>query len=206
MQEVKFMDSLPEVDIPRSQRYVENMASISCQVKSAKRQKSKKKKIIIAIIAAVILLLSACAVSKPIMDFFITVYNDHTRFYSNDGNTDTIEIVYMPSYLPEGYKIQSESIQITTVQVTWVNDKNERILFQQNTTKNNSFTLDTEYSDYTACIIGEQETFYILRYNYYLFVWRDDNYLYQLQCHDSLPREEVEKIILSIQMQPEKAP
>ena len=42
MQEVKLMDSLPEVDLPRSQRYVENMASIKCQAKAAKRKKSLK--------------------------------------------------------------------------------------------------------------------------------------------------------------------
>lgn len=206
MQEVKFMDSLPEVDLPRSQRYVENMASIKCQAKAVNRKKTLTKRIIIAIVAAVLILLTACAMSKPIMDFFVTVYNDHTRFYSNDGDVKTIETVYMPTYLPEGYEITYNLYEAIIVHVTWRDANGKKIVYKQSTTVNNILDIDTENSEYTVWYIEEVPVYCVFKKSYYLFFWKNDGYLFEFQCHDSIPREEIEKIISNIQEQPVKSP
>ena len=93
MREAELIDSFPDVDLPRSDRYLENMASIRCQA-TDKRKKQITKRIIIAVIAAALLLLTACAIKEPVLDFVEKVYEKYTSLYSDVGNVETLETMY----------------------------------------------------------------------------------------------------------------
>lgn len=206
MQEVKLMDSFPEVDLPHSEEYLSSIVTIPCQVRIIKDKKqSLKKKLLIGLVAALLAVLTACALSKPIIGFVERVHNGFTELISGENDVKKIESFYMPTYLPEGYKIASESYHESSFNVVWENEEN-KIIFYQRILSNSSIIIDTEDATYDSLYIDEQKVYYALKNHQYSFFWENDVYSFQLQCSDTIPREEIEKIILSIQEQPEKAP
>ena len=206
MQEVKLMDSFPEVDLPHSEEYLSSIVTISCQVRIIKDKKhSLKKKLLIGLVAALLVILTACAFSKPIINFVEKTYTKFTEFFAADSENSKIEAIYMPEYIPEGYKIATISKGETTYDVTWSNGEHKIIYFQR-PLNNESIVVDTENAEHGTYYIGEQSVYYTYKNNVYLYVWENDVYSFQLRCSDTIPREEVEKIILSIQEQPVKSP
>ena len=206
MQEVKLMDSFPEVDLPHSEEYLSSIVTIPCQVRIIKDKKhSLKKKLLIGLVAALLAVLTACALSKPIVDFVERVHNGFTELISGENDVKKIESFYMPTYLPEGYKIASESYHESSFSVVWENEEN-KIIFYQRILSNSSIIIDTEDATYDSLYIDEQKVYYALKNHQYSFFWENDVYSFQLQCSDTIPREEIEKIISNIQEQPEKAP
>ena len=203
MREAELIDSFPDVDLPRSDRYLENMASIRCQA-TDKRKKQITKRIIIAVIAAALLLLTACAIKEPVLDFVEKVYEKYTSLYSDVGNVETLETMYIPSYIPEGYVVRSRYEGLTVFQVSWRNKENEIISYQQNPLYNNIVSIDTEEQDYSIMYIGAQKVYCISKAQSYLFVWEDDFYSFQLQCPSSIQMDEIEQIFLSIREQPKE--
>ncbi len=202
MQEVKLMDSFPEVELPHSEEYLKSIEAIKCQARINKSKKlSFKKKLLIGLVAALLAVLTACAFSKPIINFVEKTYEGFLSLVINHDSDETIENIYMPEYIPAGYIITSESNNIITYDIVWSNGENQ-IIYRQGPLTNEEVRINTENAEHGSYYIGEQLVYYTYKYNTYLFVWENDHYSFWLQCSDTIPREEIEEIISSIREQP----
>ena len=204
MKEVKCMESFPQIDLPHSKQYIENMASITCRTKTVKNKKSSfKKKLLVAVIAALLALLTACALAKPISDLIVEVHEKYIRFSTSKEGHTTITEVYMPTYIPEGYEITSESITEKYVTV-YVSNGSYTILYEQ-TPFNNKWGIrfDTEDVGYDIMYVENLSVYYTVKYNDCMLLWESNDYFFKLRCPDTLSLEEIEKIISGIDKQPE---
>lgn len=203
MQEVKLMDSFPEVDLQPSEQYLKNIEAIKCRARIINSKKlSLKKKILIGLAAALLVILTACACSKPIINFAKKIYEGFVSLTTNQDVDKAIENIYMPEYTPEGYKIATISKGETTLDIVWKNGE-DKIIYRQGPLTNEEVRMDTENAEHGSYYIGEQLVYYTYKYNTYLFVWENDHYSFWLKCNDTIPREEIERIISSIREQPE---
>lgn len=201
MNEVKYMDSFPQIDLPHSQQYIDNMSNLtSPQVLVNKSRLFPKKKLLICVIAVILLFATACACREPILDFFEEIYESFTKLSTKEDSDEKVGVIYMPNYLPAGYEQVAQNENQLAFSVTWSNGEN-KIIYSQSPLNNENALLDTETNDYIAIFIDEQPVYYILKNNTYFFIWENDHYSFKLKCTDSLPKTEIELIISSIHKQ-----
>lgn len=198
MNEVKCMDSFPQIDLPHSPQYIEKMNNLTRASTTLNgRQVFSKKKILICIIAAILIFVTACTFREPILDFFEEIYESFTKLSTNEDADKKIDDVYMPSYVPAEYEIVSQNSNQLGLNVIWSDGEN-KIVYNQSPLNNENALLDTENNNYISLYIGEQPVYYILKNNTYFFIWENNHYSFKLKCSGAIQMEEIEKIISSI--------
>ena len=197
MREIKYLDSLPSVDVQHSREYLDNMERlIAREVERSKKVRLYKRLLVACIVALTLLLASACVFIKPISDFFVEVFESFTTFSTE--NTDTeITKTYLPHYIPEGYAKDTQTATDLFISTTYVGSDG-KILFNQTPLNNEHLSVDTEDSGYTEHTFGEQTVYYINQNGIYLFIWENGEYSFKLKCPEALTMEDIEKIILSV--------
>lgn len=199
MREVKFMDSFPQVDLPHSQQYIENMNNLThTPTRVLPKKVFSKNKFIICIIAALLMFVTACKFKEPILDFFEETYENFTKLSTKEDVDEEIGSVYTPGYIPSGYEVVSQSSNKIGLSIIWSNGTH-KIVYNQSPLNNQNTFIDTENNNYISLYIGEQPVYYILKNGTYFFIWENDHYSFKLKCSDIISISEVKKIILSIQ-------
>ena len=160
---------------------------------------SPKMKRIVAILVAAALLLTSCGIifrneiKEIFEEFYVTiVYGDDKE------NNQLLDEIYELGYIPYGYKIEDEFIDLISVNYRFVDDKGNNIIFKQNVLNGTEHDIDSE-NGYSKLIEVEGCELYYRKtntYNYY--IWHNEKYLMTLSSSKELNLDEITKIINGI--------
>ena len=125
----KMSDECTE-EIVYSERHKLAMRTIVYGKADTKRVWSPKMKRIIAILIAAALLLTSCGIifrneiREIFKDFFVSL-----TYENDDTSEDMIEEILVLTYVPEGYKLEKESITTVRVRYEYENEDGEILFF-----------------------------------------------------------------------------
>ena len=199
MAEIQNFEALPEVPFEPSESYREGIERIHESYLQMQARISKRK-LIALLVAAVIIVTSitACVYREEIKSFFVGMFDTHARFEHEEENANIIETVYFPSYIPNEY---TKDKTIYNNGMTYLRYKydNLELIYNQYPKSNYSGNLDTEGAEYDIITVGDQQIHRTYKKNTFSMIWETERYVFGLTCHDSIPWEEIERIILSIE-------
>lgn len=163
------------------------------------------KKIAVILIAATLLCGSAIAVSSvqvpAIAQYFTNIRERFTEilFHKRDISEapSRIETHYAPSYIPEGYAIQSCFEAQTNHSTIWKNESGDMIVFNQMTLDIKS-TFDHEQTQAESFSVGNICGFVISKKGKICHYWNTKDYSFSLITEQALSEETRAAIIASI--------
>ena len=169
------------------------------KVDEAPERKKLPMKRIIAIIVAAALLLTSCGIifRNQIREIFRDLYVRLT--YGEDASSGRlIDDIYMLTYVPEGYSLEREIIDLTFVQYKYVNEENEHIVFEQCDANSSIFVVDSEdgYSEIKE--IEEYNVYYRSTKENHIYILIDGKYFIWIKSSTGLSAEEIIQIIEGI--------
>lgn len=177
-------------------------------------RKKRKTRVLAFIIAAVVAALAGCAWTyrEKIADFWVTAFDKYDKLEIDDIGEDfprTIEEVYIPTYVPEGYELEYEQIGVFQVNMTWKNNDDYIIYSQTVLSKSenvgNPKILDNEVGEYKSKKWNDCIVFYYFHDERQYYVWTD-KYKFYLIFSKEISDNNFEKIIKNIEKNEEKAP
>ena len=162
------------------------------------------KRALIAILIAVALLLAGCAVyvyREVISDFIVEIYEDHIKiFHEEQKNAQQIEQIYEAHYIPEGYELKSEILNLGKVYYIWKNTEDDKIIFDQRALSGSDFFLNGEQAS-TLILEHNQIQIYCTRTdNSCYYVWSDGTYALSLKASIELDQSEIIQIIDNLKL------
>lgn len=205
--EADAISAYPTVTFEHSREYNERIREILSEKNYGGFSRTRTAKIIIISAIIISLLLSALAcipiikkyiISRTESDYWVSVNPD-----AKDDETEifrsTIDDVYLPSYIPDGYfEVQSTNNEFT-VSSLWMNDVN--VITYDQWGNDGAYSIDSQAS-YNIIKIADYDINYSIKHEYKNMFWEHDGYIFILTCPDSIGFDEVEKIIESIQKNP----
>lgn len=116
-------------------------------------------------ICLIIAVASVQAFRVKVLNFIIETGKEYTSINlkeerPDDSLKDTLNIpsewknVYIPAYVPEGYKISKTESLVNTKIIHYLNDKNKLIVFNQYNDENTNLRIDTEKAKVDKVIIN----------------------------------------------------
>ena len=182
-----------------SRRHIKNMERI---VKGKKPKKPINKKMIAILVAAAVLLLAGCAIiyRNEIREFVTDVKEFFVKIDFEDGENESraIDEIYELTYLPEGYKLETQVINRMVVQYKFTNEFGESVKFIQRSLDASNFYVDIEHSDNVIIEIGEYTYYSRKTNNMYYYLWNDGNYALILNSTEELSIDTLELIMNGI--------
>ena len=160
-----------------SRRHIKNMERI---VKGKTPKKPINKKMVAILVAAAVLLLAGCAIiyRDQIRDFITNVKEFFVEIKFDEGENDsqTIDEIYELTYVPEGYKLETQVINRMVVQYKFTNEFGESVKFIQRSLDASNFYVDIEHSDNVIIEIGEYTVYSRKTNGTYYYLWNDGKY------------------------------
>lgn len=160
-----------------------------------------KRRITICILAALLaasMVFSVGAIRKPIIEFFIEIFDDFIHISADDKIKENIESYYVPTYLPVGYTQKNENIQESFVYLTWSNGE-ENIFMTQRLGNYTDSYLDKEDVEFRTENLSGSIIHYVLKNGDFMCIWANDEYTFMIKCPESVGWDNVVKIISSMQ-------
>ena len=146
----------------------------------------------VAGIAAAILIAFGCsmtvsAVRSPFVSFCMNTYEKFTEIFFDASDIEkapqTIETVYTLGYVPEGYELNSQSVEKESSFFVWHNRDGDSIKLVQNIL-NIKLTIDTEESDVISTNVNDFQIFFKDKYGKKTYFWNTDEYQFRLYIMD----------------------
>ena len=166
---------------------------------------SPKRALIAALIAAAILL-AGCTVyifRESVWDSIVKVYKDHIEISLNRdhmGNDKPLEDIYSIGYMPEGYEFKTDRSTPGTIYRVWKNADENSISFEQYSLFHTDVLLNNEDGSTTIFECGGWEIYCRQYDDSCYYIWIDRDYYLTIFIRGNVPREEVERIIESIEV------
>jgi hypothetical protein len=160
----------------------------------------------IAMIAVAIALtfglsMSVCAVRKPVVEFFVNMYEKFVEFFYDDDVSakapSTIETVYTLGYVPEGYELESCSIEKMATCFIWINEVGEQIVFSQGLLCEYSL-MDNENSNYEIMSVNDITMAVLEKDSIRYCYWSTKNYRFILYMPSDISSDVFDSLINSI--------
>ena len=160
----------------------------------------------IAMIAVAIALtfglsMSVCAVRKPVVEFFVNMYEKFVEFFYDDDVSakapSTIETVYTLGYVPEGYELESCDIADIVTWMVWVNDVGEEFVFSQGLLCDYSL-MDNENSDYEITSVNDITVAFLDKGSIKCYYWNERGYRFSIRISDGISQAILEQLIESL--------
>lgn len=141
-------------------------------------RKKRKTRVLAFIIAAVVAALAGCAWTyrEKIADFWVTAFDRYDKLEIDDIGEDfprTIDEVYIPTYVPEGYELEYEQIDLFKVHMLWKNN-DDYLMYTQTTIYGNDNMLDNEMGKYVPLKQNGQIVFYRSCNDQQIFIWTNE--------------------------------
>jgi len=146
------------------------------------------KKAVLALAAAFILLVSlvfgVSAIREPIMRFFVETYGWFFTVVLNQPESETappnsLETIYLPSYLPEGYVLEDEEFSRVTDWYTiyiFVSPEGDLIIFQQYLLPTPRINITAQGVPLEEIMVGEYPGLYGLDVGSPTILWQTEEY------------------------------
>lgn len=160
----------------------------------------------IAMIAVVIALafglsMSVSAVREPVVKFFVHIYERFVEFFYDDDVVtkapSTIETIYTLGYVPEGYELESCSIEKMATCFIWINEAGEQIVFSQGLLCEYSL-MDNENSNYEIMSVNDITMAVLEKGSIRYCYWNAKNYRFILHMPSDISRDVFDSLINSI--------
>lgn len=139
----------------------------------------KSAAIFVAIVVVISSALSVEAVRKPIINFFIEIFETFSRLsFTNEDEIVLpimIEDFYAPNYIPTDYYILEENNYNNLYELLFTNDIDE-IIFEQFTLESRRMVLDTEDVSTESVIISGNEGITFNNKNTNVIIWNNGKY------------------------------
>ena len=164
------------------------------------------RRIAVVLIAAVItftMMMSISAIRTPILNFVIKTYDSFISIFVEKDEEiklpTSIEHMYLPAFLPEGYiEISSENNEIKAKSI-WMNKNAIIMLSQDIISEDTKMTLDNKELNYETMSVNKHNIHYYVKDGYYFVIWSDGYYIFTLTCPEDINISEIEKIIASME-------
>lgn len=157
--------------------------------------------VIAALIALTSITFGVKAIREAVIDFFVETFEKFSivGFKDEDipSQLDYIETYYTPTYIPEGYELETDEQLKTNRRIKYVFNNNY-ISFKQNRISIDDTYIDTEISEVQEVIVLEHKAIYLKKDKIMMLYWNDINYSYLIQCEGEIEKEELIKIAESI--------
>ena len=158
--------------------------------------------IFIAAIITFCLMMTISAFRTPVINFFVNVYDDFVAlFFKEDESVyvpEFIDHVNEPTYMIDGFE-KVDYLHLDNVAETyWEKDYDLIILYQEIIEQDLQIKLDNSHDGYSEAILGRHTVYYSLSKGSYMFIWSDGSYFYTLILPESIPFDEIEKVISSM--------
>ena len=209
-----------------SQRYEEELAENTENADCSQKHTLKMRKILrsfcgdtmhrkrnlrawVAGLIAAAILLAGCTVyifRGSVWDSIVKIYKDHIEIslnQNNKGNSKPVEDIYAIGYMPEGYELKTDRSNPGTVYRVWKNGESDSISFEQYSLFNSDILLNAEDGSTTIFECAGWEVYCRQYEDSCYYIWVDKDYYLTIFTNGNVPREEVLRIIESIEVKAE---
>lgn len=158
--------------------------------------------VLIAIGLLSVLSVSVYAARAPISQFISKTYDKYIEFFFGQSDVEkapsTIETVYTLGYVPEGYELDSQSIEREATVSIWQKKDGNSIKLNQDILTAVS-TLDKEDRDIVSYNIEDIQILFKEKYGKKIYFWNTNEYQFQLYIvDDDISAEDGIELIRSI--------
>jgi len=164
---------------------------------------TRAKKTVLALAATFILMItmvfSVSALREPVVKFFVEVYERFSSVFFRETADipTTLEQIYMPEYVPEGYTLdKASSIEMSKLVIYLYPGTDGTVEYQQFLPDFAGFTINTEGIVHEDVFVGENEGVYYSNLGNQTILWTNDHYGFSLS--GPVPKEELLAMALSL--------
>ena len=228
MTKVRKIEAMPDIPEPRSEKYLAAKEELlSTETEAPRRFLTPKKAIAVILVAALLLAATACAVIKPIREFFVEVFDEYIRVEpiipeipdnseetenpdasdddkDHEDNKDTaesipktIETVYTVT-VPEEFMLIEDTRFDITVSILWMDPEGNMVLLQQTTLEGNDLRFDGTDAENEEITVDGQNVFKHYSDGMYILMWVEHGYLFTLSCTDTVPWETIVNMVINL--------
>ena len=156
--------------------------------------------VVALLLAMTVTTFSVEALRQPVVRFFTEVFETFTRVIFVDDTSDPEQVEMekrAPSYIPDGYVVESEIDAGALYRITYVNTKTgEKIFYRQQQNDENNMIIDTENSAYQDIVVAGFDGLTYKSAGEEYIVFADNQYAYFIS--GIITQEELLKIAESI--------
>ena len=177
-------------------------------------REKRKTRVLAFIIAAVIMALAGCAwrYREKIADFWVTAFDKYDKLELANVEEEfprTLEEVYLPTYVPEGYELVDQQIDLLKVCMIWKCNNNyltyTQTVISESKNVGNPNVIDNEIGYYRTETLDGNVVFCYLCDDKQFYIWFDE-YKFCLISSNEVIDENLRKIIKKIQKSEEYVP
>lgn len=145
-------------------------------------------------ISFIILLTSVQAVRVKFLNFIIQIEKEFTSIDLKEKKADNSlkdvsglpmewENVYIPEYIPEGYKISKAESLVSTKIIHYSNEKNQIIVFTQYHNENTNLRIDTENAKIDKVVINGFDGLLVEKNGTFTIAWHNNDSTFSLMSN-----------------------
>ena len=207
--ELSFEEKYPQEDmeVEFSRQYEVYMEKLlSGKIPKRRKHFNTVGKRIAACVAVIMLVfggsMTVKAFREPVVEFFTNVYEKIVEIFFDDDDIakapSEIETVYTLGYVPDGYEMESYSIdECKIVSKTVFSNNKDKIIFRQHIL-DSKFGLDNENTDYRYFYIDDIKVASIEKGEERMLYWNTAEYSFMLSVELEMVEEELISIISSV--------
>lgn len=201
--EQNFYDDMPfEANAPcyskRNYMITRRMVKASC-MHGASTPSARRLAVLLAAVISALVMISAAR--KPAADSLVRVYEKYIEFMIRGESEDApevIEKVYNTlGYLPKGYYREDVYETGFSVQTTWRNERNEKLILYQ-TLDSSVETMMGKEKDYQTLYLADVRIFFIEKSGRCFYFWNYQGYSFEFGGSSSITEEEYMKMITNL--------
>ena len=160
---------------------------------------AKRLAILLAAVISALVMISAAR--KPIADSLVRVYEKYIEFIIRGESEDAPEIIEKVfntlGYLPKGYYRENVYETGFSVQTTWRNERNEKLILYQ-TLDSSVETMMGKEKDYQTLYLADVRIFFIEKSGRCFYFWNYRGYSFEFSGSSSIAEEEYMKMITNL--------
>lgn len=137
------------------------------------------------------------AIRVPVVNFIVEIFDCFVHVQTEGETTREITYECIPNYIPDGYTLQEENREFFYVCRTYINDKGDRLILEQNVTDANDNYLDKEQGNVKKITVDDR-TVVLYKgtdHNHIRASWIVDGYNLTLRDYGGLPEDVILEII-----------
>ena len=140
------------------------------------------------------------AIREPVLELFASVFDTHTKFETSAAESAPpreLEVRYTLSYVPEGFVLQEKDDSVFDRELYYEDSESRFIIFKQ-MISTTGITADTEGAALEKLETGTVSGYYFINKGVALYIWTDDDYVFELISTEDLTKDEVINMINTI--------
>lgn len=139
---------------------------------------------IVIIVLSSATLLSVEATRNVILNAFVNQFGNYTQIQYEDSTDDEQQMdIFMPTYLPEGYKKISEELYGNSALLVYSDESDTEIVLKQRKAEEGTALIDNENTNYTEVDISGNTAFLFKTVkddNYNVLLWKSRDVVFEL--------------------------